>query len=266
MNIMEIVIAAAVIGGVGVIIGVVLGIAGEKFKVEINPLEEEVFSALPGNNCGACGYPGCSGLASAIVANKAGIGSCPVGGQPVADRIAGILGQEPVESVRMSAFVKCAGTCEAAKSDYTYTGVKDCAMMEYMPGGGAKSCSYGCLGFGNCADACPFDAIYISEGIAVVDKDACKACKQCVSACPKNLIEMIPYDYDYAVQCHSQDKGKDVMTVCKAGCIGCRICEKACKFDAVHVEDNLAHIDQEKCTGCGECAEKCPRSIIRKNK
>ena len=110
--------------------------------------------------------------------------------------------------------------------------------------------------------ACPFDAIHIVDGIAKVDEKVCKACGKCVAACPKHLIELVPYEAMHLVQCSSKDKGKDVMNACSVGCIGCHLCEKNCTSDAIHVVDNIAYIDQEKCTGCGICAEKCPKKII----
>ena len=257
-----IIIAALVVGCVGIILGFFLGIAGEKFKVEVDPREEAILGELPGNNCGGCGYAGCSGLAAAIVKGEAPVGQCPVGGDPVAARIGEIMGVAAEAGTKKVAFVKCAGTCEKAKQDYDYTGIEDCAAMAFVPGGGPKACNYGCRGYGSCVKACPCDAIHIVDGIAKVDEKRCKACGKCIAVCPKKLIELVPYGALHLVQCNSKDKGKAVMDACAVGCIGCRLCERNCPSDAVHVVDNIAKIDQDKCTGCGICAEKCPKKII----
>ena len=263
MSMTGIILAAVVVGGTGLFIGVFLGIAGKKFAVKVDEREEAILGVLPGNNCGGCGYAGCSGLAAAIVKGEAEVSGCPVGGAPVAAKIGDIMGVAAGTQERQTAFVKCAGTCEKAILDYDYTGIQDGTMASMMQNGGAKGCNSGCLGFGSCVAACPFDAIHVVDGIAVVDKEACKACGKCIAACPKHLIEIVPYDQKHLVKCNSQDKGKAVMQACTAGCIGCKMCEKVCESDAVHVVDNIAHIDPEKCTNCGKCAEKCPKKIIK---
>ena len=163
MSIQAIIIAAVIVGGVGIIIGFFLGVSGEKFKVEVDEREEAILGVLPGNNCGGCGYAGCSGLAAAIAKGEAPVGQCPVGGAPVAAKIGEIMGVAAEEGERKTAVVRCAGTCEKANQDYVYTGVEDCAAMAFVPGGGSKSCSYGCLGYGSCVKACPFDAIHIVD-------------------------------------------------------------------------------------------------------
>lgn len=260
-----IIVAAAVVGITGIIIGIFLGVAGDKFKVEVNQKELDVRAELPGNNCGGCGFAGCDALAAAIAKGDAPVNGCPIGGAKVAEKIAEIMGTEVEVKKRMVAFVKCAGDCDKAKDNYYYSGVKKCTQMPFTPNGGAKACTYGCMGYGSCVDVCELGAIHIENGIAVVDKEICGACGMCAAACPRNLIELIPYDSMFTVQCASKDKGKDVMTVCQTGCIGCMICTKQCEFGAITVENNVAHIDYEKCTGCGKCAEKCPKKIIEKH-
>ena len=137
-------------------------------------------------------------------------------------------------------------------------------MMPFVPGGGPKSCNYGCTGYGNCVKACPFDAIHIVNGVAKVDKEACKACGKCVAACPKGIIELIPYSATIKVNCSSKDKGPVAMKACDVACIGCGLCAKNCPAVAIEVTDNLAKIDYEKCTSCGTCVEKCPKKAIVK--
>jgi len=264
VNIVGILIAAAIIGVLGLFIGLFLGVAGIKFAVEVDEKEEAVLAALPGNNCGGCGYAGCSGLAAAIAKGEAEVNACPVGGEAVGKEIAAIMGVEAGDSVRMTAFVKCNGDCGKTTVDYEYTGVEDCNMLSFVPNGGPKSCNYGCLGYGTCVKVCPFDAIHVEMGVAVVDKEKCKACGKCVAACPKKLIELIPYDAKYAVACSSTDKGPVAMKACSSACIGCGICIKTCPNGAVKVENFHAIIDQEKCVGCGLCAEKCPKKAIVK--
>lgn len=263
MNVTAIILAAAVVGGTGLVIGLLLGIASEKFKVPVDEKEVAVRELLPGNNCGGCGFAGCDALAKAIVAGEAPVGACPVGGPNVAAQIGEVMGVAAGDSVKQVAYVKCAGTCEKAKTKYEYNGIQDCVAAMTAPGAGPKACTFGCTGFGSCVKACDFDAIRIVDGIALVDKEKCVACGKCVATCPKALIELIPYDAKYAVQCSSKEFGKDVKAVCSVGCIGCKMCTRVCEYGAITVENNNAHIDQSKCTGCGKCAEKCPAKIIK---
>ncbi|MBO4292616.1 MAG: RnfABCDGE type electron transport complex subunit B [Lachnospiraceae bacterium] len=265
MNITGIIIAAAVVGAVGIFIGLFLGVAGIRFRVEVDEKEEAVLAALPGNNCGGCGFAGCSGLAAAIAKGEAPVNACPVGGEAVGNVIAGIMGVSAQAGEKMVAFVHCAGDCEKAQVNYEYTGAEDCRMMQFVPAGGPKACNFGCMGYGTCVKECPFDAIHIVNGIAVVDREKCKACGKCIAVCPKHLISLVPYAAGtYAVACSSKDKGPAVMKACSVGCIGCGICAKNCPAGAVTVENFCASIDQEKCTRCGACMEKCPKKAIVK--
>lgn len=262
MSVTGILTATGIVGAVGIFVGLFLGVAGIKFKVKVDEREEAVLAALPGNNCGGCGYAGCSGLAAAIAKGEAPVDACPVGGAAVGEKVAAIMGVEAGASERKVAYVACRGDCDKAKQDYDYYGVRDCRMAGFVPGGGPKTCSSGCLGYGTCVSVCPFDAIHVVNGVAVVDKEACKACGKCVEACPKHLISLIPYKAKYTVACSSVDKGPVTMKACQAGCIGCGLCVRNCPEGAVTVKDFHAVIDQEKCTGCGTCAEKCPKKCI----
>lgn len=262
MDFMGIITAAGIVGAVGILIGLFLGVAGIIFKVQVDEKEEAIAAALPGNNCGGCGYAGCAGLAAAIAKGEAPTGACPVGGEKTGREIAAIMGVEAGESVRMAAFVHCQGDCGKTGQDYEYAGIEDCRMLSFVPNGGPKSCNYGCLGYGSCVKACPFNAIHVVNGLAVVDKEACKACGKCIAVCPKNLISLEPYDAKHIVACSSRDRGPVTMKACSTGCIGCGICVKNCPSGAIKVEDFKAVIDQEKCTGCGACAQKCPKGAI----
>ncbi|MDE7423624.1 MAG: RnfABCDGE type electron transport complex subunit B [Lachnospiraceae bacterium] len=266
MNITAIILAAAVIGITGLLIGLLLGIAGKKFAVEVDEKEIEVRALLPGNNCGGCGYAGCDAMAQAIARGEAPANGCPVASAEISGQIAKVMGADTKETVREVAFVKCNGTCDKASVKYEYYGIHDCRNLAMVPGSGDKACSHGCMGYGSCVAACPFDAIHIVNGVALVDREKCKACKKCIAACPRHLIELVPYDAQYKVACNSTEKGKDVKAACDTGCIGCKLCEKQCSSDAVHVENNLASIDYTKCVNCGACAEKCPSKIILKAK
>lgn len=264
MSITGIFTAALVVGIVGIFVGLFLGVAGIRFKVKVDEKEEAVLAALPGNNCGGCGYAGCSGLAAAIAKGDAPVNACPVGGEAVGEQVAAIMGVSAEKTEKMTAFVHCIGDCEKATVDYDYTGTEDCRMLSFVPNGGPKTCNSGCLGFGSCVKACPFDAIKVVNGVAVVDKEKCKACGKCIEACPKHLISLIPYKAREAVACSSADKGPVTMKACQVGCIGCGICVKNCPREAIKVENFHAVIDQEKCIGCGICEQKCPKKIIVK--
>ena len=258
----NILLPIAGLGGLGLLFGAGLAFASKKFEVSVDPRTEAIRDLLPGANCGACGYPGCDGFAAAIVLGKAPVDSCPVGGCTLAEAIGTIMGIEARASVPKVAKVLCQGTCDKAVDKYVYAGIKDC-LAASMLSGGPKGCKYGCMGLGTCEQVCPFDAIHVADqGIAVVDEQKCTACNRCVVACPKNIIELIPKSSEVQILCISKDKGKEVKANCQVGCIGCKICVKACKFEAIDFDDNLARINYEKCTQCMVCAEKCPTKAI----
>ncbi len=262
MDTNAIIYAMVSIGGLGIVFGAILGFASKIFAVDEDPRIGQVLECLPGANCGGCGYPGCGGLATAIVEGRAPVNACAVGGASAAAAIAEVMGVVAEEKEPTVAFVKCGGTCDKAQNKYEYDGISDCIMAAQLAGKTSKACTYGCMGLGSCVSACQFGAIKIENGVAVVDPDLCVSCGKCVATCPQHIIEIVPKKKKVKVQCSSKDMGKAVMSVCSAGCIGCKICEKTCKFDAIHVIDNIAVIDYDKCKNCGMCANKCPKKVI----
>lgn len=259
---MVILTAIFCLGLVGLLIGIGLGLANKKLAVEVDPREILIAEALPGANCGACGYPGCSGYAAAVAKGEAEIGQCPVGGKSVADRIASIMGREAVEFEPRVARVLCAGEKDACSLRYSYLGIPSCAAANLMASG-AKSCIYGCLWMGDCYRSCPFGAIRMgNNGLPWIDEDKCVGCGRCVKACPRKIIALLPRSSRVVVECSSHDRAAEVRRVCKVGCIACRACEKVCEPKAITVQENLARIDPELCTNCGACIAKCPRKVI----
>jgi len=260
-----------VLGALGLGFGIFLAFFSKKFEVKKDPKVDEVLKVLVGANCGACGYAGCAAYAEAVVMNNdVPVDLCVPGQKAVAEKVAKIVGREAGEKkVQLVAQLKCAGGKEEANIKCEYKGVETCKAASLLANG-PKSCSYGCIGFGDCVKACSFNALSMGEkGLPVVNKEKCVACGACVKECPKNLFRLVPKDKKIHVLCSSKDIGKVVINVCKVGCIACKICEKNCPADAIHVKDNLADIDYSKCTMCGKCVEVCPRKIIldeRKNK
>lgn len=259
-DLLNIIYAVLALSVMGLAFGLLLALASKVFHVETDERLPLVLECLPGANCGGCGYPGCSNLAGAIIAGKAPANACPVGGADCAEKIAAIMGTDAGDSVRCVAHVNCRGGFNA-KRKYEYEGLSDCLAASKVAGGPLE-CGYGCFGLGTCASVCPFNAIEMLNGVAIVHADKCTACKKCVDACPRHIIKLVPETADVMISCSSMDRGAILQKICNIGCIGCRLCVKACKSDAITVEDNLAHIDYSKCTNCGECAKVCPRKLI----
>ncbi len=257
----EILIPVIILGAMGAVFGVLLGIAAKVFRVKKDGRLERIEELLAGANCGGCGYPGCSGFAQGLCSGVANITDCPSTKPENKEKIAKILGVAVGESVPKVAMVMCSGSCSNVVLNHRYEGITDCvAAARY--GGSDKACSYGCIGFGSCADVCQFDAIHVENDVAVVDRDKCVACGACVEVCPHNVIRLVEARQRTFVKCVSKDKGAALKNICVAGCLGCKICEKNCPKDAIHVVDNVAVIDYEKCVNCGICAGKCPKKII----
>ncbi|MGE5598639.1 MAG: RnfABCDGE type electron transport complex subunit B [Bacteroidota bacterium] len=254
-------ISLALLGGMGAVFGLLLAYAAHRFTVESDPRIDEVEKALPGANCGACGYPGCRGLAEAIVEGKAPTNACPVGKAAAAARIAEITGTDAGDAAPRRAVLLCCGGREDCPDRFVYAGVADCAAANRLAGG-PKGCEYGCLGLGTCVAKCPFGAIRINEkGLAEIGPE-CTGCGLCAPSCPRHLLTLVPVSRVVAVACRNTQKGPEVRKICKTGCIACGICVKNCAAGAITIQNNTALIDQEKCTQCGICVAKCPTKAI----
>lgn len=257
----DIIAAVLVVGGIGLIFGCLLAYASMVFYVEHDNRIDRLESILPGANCGACGFAGCTAYAEAVVEGKADVCGCVVGKNAVAKSAAEIMGVTAAESEEQTAHVFCMGTCENAKDKFKYIGVDDCVSASKLAGG-AKLCSNGCLGLGSCMAVCKFNAVSVKNGIAKIDSDKCTACGMCVKKCPKHLISIIPKKSRVFANCSNLEKGAAASKECLVSCIGCKLCEKQCEHDAIHVLNNHAVIDYSKCTACGKCSEKCPKGVI----
>ena len=258
MNILWAVLWFVILGG---LFGFLLAFASKVFKVEVDERIIEINNTLPGANCGGCGYSGCNALATAIVGGKASPSACTAAPIESSIEISRIMGKEFVKPEKMRAQVMCSGTFDHAKKKYIYVGAHDC-MSAVRLGGGDKVCPNGCIGLGTCLSKCKFDAITIVDGVAAIDYHKCTGCGTCVSACPKRIIKLVPFHTQHWVGCMSVENAKDTRSYCDVGCISCRLCEKSCESDAIHVDHFVASIIYDKCIECGTCVAKCPRHII----
>ncbi len=257
----------ATLSVIGTSAAVILYFVAQKFKVYEDPRIDEVEEALPAANCGGCGFAGCRAFAEACVkADNLDDLNCPVGGNETMNQVADILGLEPVKKDARVAFIRCNGTCDHRPKTSRFDGATTCAIASSVYSG-ETDCQWGCLGYGDCYDACDFDAIELRAdlGVPKIIDDKCVACGACVEACPKDLIEMrkkMPKYRKVVVACRNQDKGGVARKSCSVACIGCGKCEKECKFDAITIENNLAFIDSDKCKLCRKCAPVCPTNAI----
>jgi Na+-translocating ferredoxin:NAD+ oxidoreductase RNF subunit RnfB len=247
----------------GVAFGIILAIIASRFVVKIDPKVEQVRETLPGANCGACGFAGCMGYAEAVVGNPdVAVNMCAPGKGAVAEKIALITGKAAAKVEPRIARVFCQGGRSKSQRKFQYTGVMDCTAA-VLAAGGDKSCEFGCLGYGTCMRACPFDAITMSaDSLPIISKEKCTSCGKCVAACPKQVIELGLMSKAVVISCHSKDKGVDVKKKCQVGCIACGICVRTCPVDAIRIDNNLARIDHAKCITCGLCVKKCPTNAI----
>ena len=257
---MEILIPVLIIAVIGLIAGLGLSFASKYMAVPVDETQEKLREALPGANCGACGFSGCDGYAAALAEGKAAPNLCSAGGDDTAQKISEILKVE-VSADKKVAVVCCNGNNEKTARAFAYDGIQSCTAASLLQGG-PLDCKYGCIGLLDCVKACPFNAIVVNDSHPTVCKDLCVGCGKCVSTCPKGVIKLLPIDYKTAVLCNNKEKGAPVVKVCQSSCIACTMCERTCDKGAIKIIDNLAQIDYELCDGCGKCKEVCKRKVI----
>lgn len=255
--------ATLTLGGIGLVLGALLAAASRVFNVKTDERIERIAEILPNANCGACGFAGCTAYANAVIKGEAPANACVPGSAAVTQGIARILGVDVDTRERRVAHVYCSGGDVTARR-FQYSGVMTCFAASRTANGPVE-CSFACLGLGDCRLSCPFGAINIKGGHAIIDRDKCTGCGKCTGACPRKIINLIPAAAPTTINCSSRERGTFVRSVCEAGCIACTLCVKKCEYEAITVTDNLARIDYTKCVGCGECAKVCPRKIIRED-
>jgi electron transport complex protein RnfB len=255
--------AVVVLAGMGAILGATIGIAAKIFKVKTDPRIELVTELLLGANCGGCGKAGCTDFAKAVVSGEEQPGKCPVCSQEAVSSIARALGIEAGETEKKVAVVLCSGDTNKTKVQVLYNGVSDCVSASLIAGG-PKGCSYGCLGMASCARACPFQAIEIINGLAVVHPHLCVGCGKCVETCPRDLIELVPISAKVHVYCSSPEKGPVKKKVCAEPCLGCRKCFKAGEEGQFNMRGFLAEVNYDNPPGI-DIIEKsaCPTGCLK---
>ncbi|MEN3186319.1 MAG: RnfABCDGE type electron transport complex subunit B [Atribacterota bacterium] len=260
----SIVLPAIIMGFLGLGFGLALAWLAKKMAVAENPLVQKVTEILPGGNCGACGYPGCSGLAEKIASGEVPVNACPVGGLRVWQELSRLLGSsETLDFKVKKAVLLCQGGKGIAKASALYEGVKDCRAVKLL-GHSPKLCRFGCLGLGNCERICPFSAIQMDDktGLPQINPERCTGCGKCVAECPQKVLALFPYGEQVLSACISRDPGKIVRQNCSRGCIKCQLCVKVCPEKAITLENERIQIDREKCTLCGLCIERCPTQCL----
>ncbi len=256
--------AALLALGLALLFAVILLIASIKLHVEEDPKVQAVREALPGIDCGACGYAGCASYAKAVVEDPEKIGLCAPGGAQTNDAIAGVLNlQISGGGAPMRPIVHCRAHQQDKLYHGDYSGIPSCTSANAQPD--VQACHFGCLGFGDCVRACKFDALHIVEGLSTVDYHNCTGCGACARTCPRYLIEMVPFAQEnmMTVACSSRENGKNTRAFCKCGCIGCGICAK--QSELFTVADNLATMNYKEFApseATQKAMDKCPTGVI----
>ena len=256
-------VAVIFMAALGVVLAVMLAVANKYLWVWEDPRIARVEEMLPATNCGACGQAGCRAFAEALVENRAEPAQCTVSPRESIDEIAETLGVEAGDVEKRIAMLACAGGNHVARMRAHYDGLKSCRAAAVV-GGGPKECLWGCLGLGDCADVCDFDAITMDRfGLPRVDAAKCTACGDCVDICPKDLFSLHPVSHRLWVACRSLLHGEEALHECEVACDGCGRCAKDAAPGLIEMKDNLPVIDYSRNhLASREAIERCPTGAI----
>lgn len=260
----DILVALAILTGLGLLFATILAIAYKKLKVYEDPRIDAVEEMLPGANCGACSMPGCRAFAEKVVSGEMNVAKCTVNSPGGIEDIASYLGVEAGAEEKRIARLLCAGGKNEAHSKAEYSGGLKTCRGEAIVAGGTKECTWGCLGLADCMNVCDFDAIHMNEnGLPVVDIDKCTACGDCVDICPKHLFEIMPISQKLIVQCKSLLEGQPALDRCSVACNACGICVSQSAPGVIEMVDNLPVINYElNALTSSQAAVKCATKAI----
>ncbi len=261
---MSVVLAAVIMGGLGLLLATVLAVAYRFLRVAEDPRIEDVEGMLPGTNCGACGQPGCRAFAEQVVNGVAQPSSCTVSSAQGVEAIADYLGVDAGARVLRVARLHCAGGAAHAGRVASYQGLATCQAAALV-GGGGKACGHGCLGLGDCDRVCTFGAITMGDdGLPVVDIELCTACGACVDACPRALFEILPLDLPLLVQCSLPLAGDAARDLCRVACDGCGRCAADAEPGVIEMRNELPVVDPASGQRATlEATFRCPTGAIR---
>lgn len=248
---------------VAFVLGILLGLFKKIFAVQVDPKVQAIVELLSGGNCGGCGYAGCAAFAEAVVKGEAPANGCVAGGPTVAAKVGEIMGVN-VSAQNKVTILACKGNNECAVPRGTYNGVKTCAAAAQAING-TKLCSFGCIGYGDCVAACPFDAITMADdGLPKINYKKCVGCGKCAKACPKKLFSIVDATLkgSIALCSNKSDDKPSIKKNCSVGCIKCGICVKKCPEQCLQLVNGIPVIDYSKCTSCGECIKACPDKVL----
>lgn len=261
----EFILGVGILAGLGLFFAAIIALAYKKLRVYEDPRIDEVEAMLPHANCGACGQPGCRAFAEALVSGAAIPSKCSVSSKEGVEKIAAYLGVDAGSEEKRVARLLCAGGKKEAHNLADYRGGLHTCRGEAVVTGGIKSCTWGCLGLGDCVSVCAFDALYMNDdGLPTVIAEKCTACGDCVRICPKGLFEIMPVSQKLVVQCKSLLEGDLATSKCSVACTACGRCVADSLPGVIEIKNNLAVVNYALNDLTAENAvRRCPTGAIK---